>query len=122
MRWPLFFFVLALPAAACDWPAATDTGGSATTDAGTSQCAAANPSSCDDCQSCAENGPCATEVADCNSDPNCQYILSCAVPCGSDATCLQACYAQNSEGETAYEALATCLYCDQCTCSGLCGG
>jgi hypothetical protein len=119
MRWPpLLLLVLA---AACNWPLTGDTGtGGSTTDGGTS-CAAANPANCSDCQTCAANGPCSSLVAACNSSPDCQYVYTCATSCGGDAACVQGCYSQNPNGEGGYQALASCLYCQQCPCSGRCG-
>jgi hypothetical protein len=47
--------------------------------------------------------------------------MACAAGCGGDATCLATnCYAANPDGEAGYEALASCRYCQQCPCSGLC--
>jgi hypothetical protein len=123
MRWAPLLLVLVL-SAACDWPMTSGAGGGSTSDAGSSSggsCAKANPSNCADCQTCADNGPCASLFTACNSDPNCLDVSACAGPCGTDATCLSGCYSSNPSGQAGYEALATCRYCQQCPCSGLCG-
>lgn len=119
MRWsPILLLVLL---AGCDWPAAGDTTGSGggTTDGGSS-CAAENASSCSDCESCDLKGPCESLWATCMASPDCLSIDGCAGGCNGDATCLQGCYAQNPNGQAAYQAAESCVYCQQCTCSGLC--
>jgi hypothetical protein len=117
MRWS--FLLLLVFAAACDWPAVTDssTGGGSTADAG--NCAAGN-AACTDCQSCAVKGPCEALYSACESDPDCSAIDGCAGGCAGDATCIQTCYANNPNGQAAYQAAGNCIYCEQCTCTGLC--
>jgi hypothetical protein len=124
MRWaPLLLLVLS---AGCGLPltgagtGGTSTGGTST--AGGGACAKANPNNCADCQTCADNGPCASLLTACNDDPNCADVLACAAGCGGDATCLQTnCYSANPGGQAGFQALANCRYCDQCPCSGFCG-
>jgi hypothetical protein len=120
MRWaPLLLLVLT---AACDWPiTGAGTGGTGgTTTSGGGTCAKQNPNNCSDCQTCADNGPCASALSACNGDPNCLDVSACAGPCGADATCLQSCYSANPSGQLAYQTLANCVYCQQCPCLGLC--
>ena len=118
MRWSLLLLFALAPA--CDWPPATSTssGGTTTTpDAG--NCAAGN-ADCAECQSCAVKGPCETLYSACESDQDCAAIDGCAGGCSGDATCIQTCYASNPNGQAAYQAAGNCIYCEQCTCTGLC--
>ena len=117
MRWS--FLLLFAFTAGCDWPAATDTGTGGDTTADAGNCAAGN-AECSACQTCAVNGPCEAAYSACSSDPDCSAIDGCAGGCAGDATCLQNCYAQNPNGQAAYQAAGSCIYCEQCTCLGLC--
>jgi hypothetical protein len=124
MRWllliPLGVLSTSLLAGGCDWPAATTTStGTTVTEAG-AECP--QTTTCEDCASCALNGPCESVWATCHADPDCSSIDGCVGGCGGDATCQQACYANNPNGVSDYQAAWKCTYCTQCptVCTGMC--
>lgn len=81
---------------------------------------------CDECRSCAVDGPCADVTAACLADSACVAIDQCmTLACdGTEADCLALCESQNPTGSTAYRAARSCIDCDACAlpcASTLCG-
>ncbi len=76
---------------------------------------------CDDCRTCASNGPCADALASCAANSACVAIDQCITfLCdGTPAECLESCQAQNPSGASAYGAARVCVECD--ACFGPCG-
>jgi hypothetical protein len=75
--------------------------------------------SCDSCQGCAMEGPCAASVDACFNDTECYALIECMNPCVDDA-CFQACADSHPAGIGLYNAVGECVYCDACftTCGG----
>jgi hypothetical protein len=75
--------------------------------------------SCDSCQGCAMEGPCAASIDACFNDTECYALLECLNPC-VDETCFQACADSHPAGISLYNAVGECVYCDACftTCGG----
>jgi hypothetical protein len=75
---------------------------------------------CNECLSCARANPCAPQLDSCLNNSACVNLNDCLDLCGGDLGCQQDCYTGNQQGIAAYNALADCLYCDQCP--GDCAG
>lgn len=81
---------------------------------------------CDECRSCAVDGPCADVTAACLADSACVAIDQCmTLACdGTEADCLALCESQNPTGSTTYRAARSCIDCEVCAApcaSTLCG-
>jgi hypothetical protein len=118
MRWTRPLAALALSAlGACGvfQPATGTTTGGTTPDAGTDCATAGN---CQDCVSCALDGPCATLYADCEGDSDCAAIDQCVALGDTQADC----EANNPNGASAWQAVSSCVYCTSCPndCPGQC--
>ncbi|MBL8744097.1 MAG: hypothetical protein JNK04_23480 [Myxococcales bacterium] len=94
----------------------TVTSGPTTTTTGGGSC---DIGSCDSCQGCAMNGPCAASIDACFNDTECYALIECMNPCVDDA-CLQACASSHPSAMPLYNAVGECIYCDACpsTCGG----
>ncbi|MCC6521944.1 MAG: hypothetical protein IT373_04725 [Polyangiaceae bacterium] len=108
-----------LLAASCNWPAGTSSTGSGGGDAGV-QCP--ETEGCSACVQCALASPCQALYQICLASLACKAIDECFAGCGVDKACQQACYAAQPSGAQAYDALLTCVECDECpsACPGLC--
>jgi hypothetical protein len=75
---------------------------------------------CPACSKCASQQLCATRIAACQQNSACQGLDQCINLCVNDVSCKQQCYSSNSQGVSTYEALMTCLMCEQCPsdCAG----
>jgi hypothetical protein len=94
----------------------TVTSGPTTTTTGGGSC---DIGSCDSCQGCAMEGPCAASIDACFNDTQCNALIECMNPCSDDA-CLQACVDSYPSALPLYNAVGECIYCDACfsTCGG----
>jgi hypothetical protein len=125
MRWllllPLGVVSVSVLGAGCDWPStASATSGTTVVPEAGAQCP--QTTTCQECASCALQGPCESDWAACMADPDCSSIDGCAGACAGNAACIQACEANNPNGMAAYQAAWSCTYCTQCPsiCTGLC--
>jgi hypothetical protein len=118
MRW-LWLLILAVTMTCCVWPTNTDT----TSGTGGSSTCPQTDTTCAECTSCALNGACATLWAACEADSDCEAIDQCWATCATgDTTCQQNCYADDSDAQSTYEAVLSCVNCTECptACAGLC--
>jgi hypothetical protein len=94
----------------------TVTSGPTTTTSGGGSC---DMGSCDSCQTCAMNGPCAASIDACFGDIECNALLECLGACVDDL-CFQGCVDAHPGGMPLYNAVGDCIYCDACltTCGG----
>ena len=77
-------------------------------------------STCDECLSCAQSGPCAQLISNCVESAACAGLDQCLPMCGSSQSCRDQCYAANPGGVAMFVAAERCLYCEQCPvdCAG----
>jgi hypothetical protein len=70
---------------------------------------------CDECRTCAADGPCKMYFDACFNNPSCQSIDICLGSCGGlPEECFETCRAQNPAGTDDYDAARGCLDCDEC--------
>ena len=72
---------------------------------------------CDNCFTCATDGPCETQYEACGNSQACVAIEDCAANCvsGPDVgTCIDGCVAQHPDGVALWDAQITCIYCQEC--------
>ncbi len=123
MRWiaVLFTSVVVVLVVGCNLPL---TGNSTAGGTGGVEAGAECPQTdgCESCTTCAAEGPCATANTTCTNDSDCFAIASCWGSCGGDPTCQSSCESMSPNGVADFQALATCLYCTQCStaCAGQC--
>jgi hypothetical protein len=66
------------------------------------------------CNTCANNGPCASQQAICQNDPECVDYYNCLMACGPDPNCVATCGLLYPVGETEYFDYADCVICVAC--------
>jgi hypothetical protein len=84
-----------------------------TTAAATTSGGGCDTGSCESCQSCAMNGPCASTIDACFNDADCYALIECLNTCVDDV-CANACADAHPSGMQLYIAAADCVFCVQC--------
>jgi len=89
------------------------TGGGAPT-GGSAQNQCQGVMGCEQCASCARNGPCTDEANNCNASPPCIDFQSCMLQCGASNDCWNMCAYNHPEGEAPELAWVMCVECRAC--------
>ena len=94
----------------------SSTGGTTTTSTGTGTGPVCDLSGfCGSCTQCAWDGPCGSYAQACLANPACYAIIDCYQTCpDGDQVCYDACWFDHQDGQIDYNAVAICIYCDEC--------
>ena len=97
---------------------ASSSSASTASSGGAAPCDSGDTSKCGECETCAANGQCATAESECDANADCPALFDCYFSCDTgDGFCQNGCYAGYAGGITAFENLASCLYCEVCVVS-----
>lgn len=72
-----------------------------------------NTGVCDNCVSCAWNGPCQGYAQACLANPECVAIMQCYQQC-NQPDCTTPCWIPHPAGQADYLAASICVTCDNC--------